>query len=499
MEIEKNDLSTEALAKVEEFTITMENKIVRNTSYFTIALVMQKIISFVYFSYLATQIGSESTGKYFFAISFATIFSVFVDLGLGNLLVRESAKKENDSQKLLGNAITIKLISSVFVILIIAFMANILNYPILTKKLIYLASIAMILDNFTLIFFSTIRGKHNLKYESIGSIIFQLIILVLGFITLQKTKNIALLIIVLITASLFNILYSAIVLKFKYFISLKPRFDKLFIKNLIIMSWPFAIAAIFMRISGNIDSIFLSKLADERALGYYSLPYKITFAFQFIPMAFSASLYPAFTHFFNEEKQKLKNILDKSIIYLILISMPIAIGISYVANTIITKIYGNDYLNSILTLQILIFNLPFIFLTFPTGAMLNAGNLQKTHTKNIGLTMVLTIILDLILIPKYSQNGAAIASVFASIFYMTLNFISCNKIIKPNYKKIFTSTVKILLSCLLMIASIILLQNHTSFFVFIPISGIIYIFSSLFIFKTIKREDLALIKSGLKK
>jgi hypothetical protein len=31
--------------------------------------VIQKVISFTYFSYLATQIGSEKVGQYFFAIS----------------------------------------------------------------------------------------------------------------------------------------------------------------------------------------------------------------------------------------------------------------------------------------------------------------------------------------------------------------------------------------------------------------------------------------------
>lgn len=472
----------------------IEDRILKNTGYFTMALVLQKIISFIYFSYLATQIGSVNTGKYFFAVSFVTIFSVFIDFGLGNLLIRESAKKENDPRKLLANAISIKLISSIIVVLAIFITINILNYPLSTKELIGLASITIILDNFTLIFFSIIRGKHNLKYESIGSVIYQLIIMISGFIILKKTHNLTALISVLVIASLFYNIFSSLVLKLKYKISFKPEFDKKFIKNLLIMSTPFAIAAIFVRISGNIDSIFLSKLADEKALGYYSLPSKITFAFQFIPMAFSASLYPAFTHLVNTNSQKLQKILNKSISYLLFISLPISIGIVYIAQNVMAKIYGSEFLPSILTLQILILNLPFLFLTFPTGALLNSANLQKTHTKNIGLTMILGIILNLILIPFYAQNGSAISSVTCSIFYMILNFVSINKILILDYKKTIFYTLKVIIACIAMLIIMFALKNSLNWIICIVIGAISYLLFS-FILKIIKKEDFYLIKS----
>ncbi len=480
----------------EEIQTNIENRIIKNTSYFTLALIMQKIVSFVYFSYLATQLGSESTGKYFFALSFTAMFSVFIDLGLGNLIVRESAKQEN-SQKLLSNAISIKLITSIFVFLVIYIFSNVLNYPEATKTLIYLSSIAIILDNFTLIFFSTIRGKHNLKYESIASILFQIIVMVVGYITLQKTHDPYYLVLVLILASSFNVLFSLIIVNFVYKLSIIPKIDTKFIKKLLIMAWPFAVMAIFTKIFGSADSVLLSKLSDEKSLGYYSIPYKITFAFQFIPMAFSASLYPAFTHLFNYQKEKLKNILEKSISYLILISLPITIGIIVIAREVTLKIYGIDFLPSTTTLQILIINLPFIFLSFPTGALLNSANMQKKHTKNIAVAMIFSIILNIILIPLYKQNGAAIASVISSIVYVSLNFITCSKIIRISYKNLTLVSLKTLIACLIMVFMIILLNNHINWLLKIASGGAMYIFCSILL-KTVTKEDFVLLKRGFK-
>ena len=470
------------------------NKLIKNTSYYTIALVVQKIISFTYFSYLASKIGSVGTAKYFFAVSFVTIFSVFIDLGLSSLINREIAKDKESHQKLLSNVIGVKLLSTLFIIAAIFLFSNILNYNQYLKNMIYLSMITMIIDSFTITFFAVIRGKHNLKYESISAILFQLIVITSGYFILQKTQEPLLLLFVLLIASIFNFTYSSIILIKKYKIHIIPKFDKEFIKLLLITTWPFAIAGIFMRISGSIDSVFLSKLATEKALGYYGLAYKITFAFQFIPLAFSASLYPAFTHFFNYEKEKLENIFNKSIIYLLIIGFPISVGILSIANPIILKIYGYDFYGAILTLQILISSIPFLFITFPMGALLNATNLQKKHTKNIGITMIVSIIFNFFLIRLYSQNGAAIASIISTLTYLTLNTITCRKIINIHYKEIIINVIKILIACAIMALSIKYFENKTNLLFIMVIGATTYALMA-YTLKIFTKKDLSYIKS----
>ena len=50
--------------------------IASNTILYTGALTMQKVLSFIYFSYLARSLGAELTGKYFFALSLAAIVMI---------------------------------------------------------------------------------------------------------------------------------------------------------------------------------------------------------------------------------------------------------------------------------------------------------------------------------------------------------------------------------------------------------------------------------------
>ena len=88
----------------------MGGKVAKNTAYLTSAFVGQKVLSFVYFTIIARTVGVDGAGRYFIAVSFTTIWSVFVDLGLANVLVREVAKFPEKAQKLFANVLGMKII-----------------------------------------------------------------------------------------------------------------------------------------------------------------------------------------------------------------------------------------------------------------------------------------------------------------------------------------------------------------------------------------------------
>jgi O-antigen/teichoic acid export membrane protein len=76
----------------------MSYTVAQNTSFLTIASVLQKVISFFYFIFVARMIQVEHTGVYFFAITFTTIFTVVADFGMGPVLTRETARFPDRAQ-----------------------------------------------------------------------------------------------------------------------------------------------------------------------------------------------------------------------------------------------------------------------------------------------------------------------------------------------------------------------------------------------------------------
>lgn len=473
-------------------------KIAKNTSYFTSALIVQKLISFVYFSYIAVKIGAGSLGSYTFALYFTTIFAVLIDIGLANVLVREVAKFKEKSQEYLTAVMAVKAPLAMLVYGAVLLTINLLDNPLLVRQLVYLAGIIMVLDSFTLTFYAFLRGHQNLKFESIGTIIFQLIVFISGIIIVNLTSDLRVLIIAIMLASFFNFCYSGILLKVKLGLKFLGRVDKTIVKALLLFTVPFALAAIFTRVYGYLDTVLLNQMIDAKAVGYYSIPYKIAFSLQFIPMALVASLYPAFSSYFVKSKELLKSTFQKSLVFLGLIGVPISLGLTALARPLMLKVYTGEYEPSILPLQILLFSLIFLFLNFPLGSLLNACNRQSRNTIHIGIVMIFNLILNLILIPKFSYNGAAIASSISTALMFALQLRVARQIITLDAKYLLAKFGVILFSGVLMYFALAYLLNFFNFILLIPIGALIYLIL-VYLLKGLTKEDFFLVKASFKR
>lgn len=473
-----------------------QDNLAKNTTFFTGALAMQKLLSFVYFIFVARFIGVVNMGKFSFALSFTTIFAMFLDFGLSQILIRESARDKNSSRQYLASIIALKLIGSVVVYGFVILMINWLGYPAITKQLVYVSGIVMLLDSFTLSFFSILRGHQNLRYESYSVVLNQLIVLVFGLIVLKLNFGLVALIGVYLIGSLFNFFYAAALLKIKLGIVPQIDWNWLLIKKILKLALPFAIAGFFIRLYSSIDIILLSKLVNDQAVGLYSVAYKITFALQFIAVAFSASIYPAFCDYFINSREKLAKTFVKSMYYLMMLSLPISVGVITLADKMIRPVFGAEYVDSVLTLQILISALVLVFLCFPVGAMLNASNRQTRQTINLGLVALFNIILNLILIPVFSQAGAAIAALISYVLLFTLGIVVVEKIVQYDKKYLLISLAKIIFSCLVMGLVVLVLKNYWHF-ILVSGFGVLVYLTVLYLIKGWTKNDFIPIKSLL--
>jgi len=477
--------------------MTKISNIAKNTSYLTLALILQKIISFTYFTLLARYVGPANLGKYYFALSFTTIFAIFIDLGFANVLTREVAKDAGRSEHWFANILSLKVPLAILSLAAVFILINLLGYDPLTRNLVYICSICMVLDSFTSTFFAVIRGYHNLKYESISSVIFQLIVLVFGYGALLLGGGLIPAMFALAIASIFNFSYSLAILKNKLKIAIKFAFDKLLIKEILIISWPFAVYAIFQRLYTYLDSVFLSVLAGDEQVGLYQIAFKIIFALQFLPMAFTASLYPAMSSYWQTNRDQLVISFERAMNYLIIISLPIIVGAIVLADKIIL-LFKAGYGGALLPLQISIISLFFIFINFPIGSLLNACDQQKKNTFNMGIVMVVSIVLNLLLISRYQAVGASITMLFTNVLMFILGIYQVKKIIIYRSTKNLKIFAKVLLASVAMGLIIYLGKTYLNVFVATLMGAVIY-FGLLFVLGGFQKADLNSIRQSFKR
>lgn len=473
-------------------------KVAKNTAYLVTAFVGQKMLAFAYFTIVARMVGVQGSGRYFLATSFTTIFSIFIDVGLSNVLVRESAKDRGRAETLLANILGLKAILAVITVIAALITARLLDYPAETQAMIAVACAVMVLDSIHLVFYGVMRGFQDLRQEAIGVIAGQFVTIVAGMVFLALKLPLPFLIVALLLGSTWNVIWSSRSLIRKYGVMVRPRLDKSVVLFLWQVSLPFALSGIFARVYSYIDSIMLSKLADESAVGLYGVAYKVTFAFQFLPMAFAAAIYPAMSRYYATDKSKLGDLYRRALTYLFLAVAPLAVGIFALARPIISVAYGRSFTGAAASLQILIFSLVFAFLYWPAGSMLNACDRQTKNTIAMGCTMVVNIIMNAILIPRYGGAGAAAAALVGNAVLFGAAFYFARGIAPMDYRVLFSSAGRVIISVAAMYLVVHVLKFAAPVVVTILFGAATYV-AAAFLTRAITASELLVLVSMFRK
>ncbi|MBP9731853.1 MAG: flippase [Candidatus Magasanikbacteria bacterium] len=466
----------------------------QSTLYMTGASIAQKLISFVYFAIIARILEPGDTGKYFFAISFTTIFVVFIDLGLTNVMVREGAKAKNRVSEFLSSIIFLKLFLGLTTYTIMVVVLKALGYHIDTQILVFISGITMLSDSLQLSLYGTLRALGNIKYEAYGIMGSQFLTLVLGTTFLYLKLPLFFLMIAFLVPSFLNTMFAWGIVTIKYRLKIRPRYSREIIFYLLPIAVPFALAMIFGRVFAYADSVMLSKIAGDAAVGWYSVPYKIAYAFQFIPFALIAGLYPRMSEYFAHDEKRLGEVFSQGLRYLLIVSVPMSVGIIVLAPRIITTFFGSKYDPSVVPLQILMVGVVAGFVNVLLGALLNATGKQKTQTTYVGITMLANIMLNFILIPKMNIQGAAIAATLGNILLFTISWITVSKNIIIPYRELAVLSMKLVLASAVMAVAVWYTSMHVQVLIAAIIGGLV--FGVLFaLMKGLSAEDVRYFKS----
>ena len=472
----------------------MTHKLAKNTFYLTLASVGQKIIAFVYFLFLARIMMPENTGSYFLATSLVMMFSVVADFGITSVLIREIAKNPEQAQTFTQKTLSLKIPFIILAFVGLIGMSFVLGYDAPLRSLIALASIILILDSVQVFFYGMLRGRQELRYESFGMFFGMFTTAVLGGLVLLFSPSLVLLILALAFGSFTNIFISGYgVIKTFGLEILRPRFEWRFTKILLKTALPFALAAIFVKVYSYVDSIMISKFLGTLEVGLYSIAYKFTYAFQFLPLAFVAALYPSFSSSINEDAKMLRILFERSMWYMMLIATPITLGIWLIASEAVS-LAGNEYIFAGPVLQTLVLVLIPIFLDFPIGSLLNAANRQVTKTIIIGITMICNVVLNFVLIPRVGVIGAAYAALVSFTFMFVVGLLIVPSIVKDfSFKRLAWMFTKIGSSGIVMLFIGIIIKSSIGWILTIPVCAVVYILM-LFVTRSIRLNDLVSIQ-----
>jgi O-antigen/teichoic acid export membrane protein len=446
-------------------------RVAKNTIVLVTLRVLMPALAVSLILLLSRALGVEGLGRYTLAFSFLYMFNAIAPLGLSAIITRDGARDRDGLERLLANATSLGILSSLLMTLCMAGLALLLNYDDETRVAILILSLAILPCTIGAFQDSTFVALERMDYLAIGTIaeyIFKVgggILLLLSGYGLEA---------VLAVAILGRVLGCTISAAFLHKLNIRTRLalNNEITANLLRLAPTFLFIGIFATLYWRIDIFMLSKLQPVEAVGYYGAAWRILELAMVVPQSLCLSLYPQISSAALNNLDQLNRLGRNAIRYLLALSLPAAIGVTLLAGPLLKLLFGEGFSSASDTLSVLILTLiPYGIVRYHAYVLLGANH-QRI---DLGLNIVMSIIniaLNLALIPVYGHFGAAVATFISICIYGLLQY---------GYllKKLPGHAVPISLPPVVLVASLVMalciwLMRDLNLMIVIPAAAITY-------------------------
>jgi len=417
----------------------IKQTIAKNTFWLAVAEGVTRFLKLFLIIYVARILGATEYGKFTFALAFVSLFAIFSDFGISQITTRELAR-EKEKEREFPNILSLKFVLSIGTLILICFGSFFITPDPVIRGIIWILGIYIIISGFSEIIYAFLRARQQMEYEAWTKILQAVVVTGVGFFILFNFPSVQNLSLAYLFATSIALISILIFFHFKIY-QLKLSFNKNIWRNVLLISWPLALAGIFGTIHSQTDSVMMGYFGQITQVGWYNAAYRIIGA-TLIPVGLlSISFFPLFSKLFKESKEKLQKSWDYYMQLMIFLAVPIVVGGITLAPKIIDFVYDLSYFPSILVFQILLIMVALSYICNPFGQALIVSNQQKRLFWISLSGAIVNIGLNLILIPKYSLYGAAFTTVVTLflILFLLYKFTSKFTPIRPfNLKFLFT-------------------------------------------------------------
>jgi O-antigen/teichoic acid export membrane protein len=449
--------------------------------------IVTKIFGLISAILLANYLNTQLFGKYTYTFAFASLFIPFCDFGMDTYIIRQVARDSSDRIGATINSVfkgkTIFTIST----FIIASIASLLmeSFSPEYAGLILLVGIVTFSRTYWTTFSSVFRAINQFIYDVVIYSFTRIGEFIVVMTTILFHRDMYFLLFNLAIVNLASIGITFVVLN-RRFIKLAFNSTLNDVRKSLRGGLPFALSIIFTAIYFNLDTVLVKKFINESAAGIYRASYNLILPMMMVTTSLTGAVFPYVSQNFKTHADDVRNIVRESVIYLLMIALPGATVGAFLAKDVILWLYSPGYLESSTSLMILVWFLPIVYLTNLFGNVLGAIDDQPYVLKVAIVNVLFNLIANIILIPIYAQNGAAVVIVLTELVGLGLLSVRIHRKIGSVIS--FNRVFRIMIACGIVLIYLIFRLPLNIILTFVLVA-IIYI-SSLFIFRAISTDEI---------
>ena len=387
----------------------MHNTAFQGITYISIAV--SNLLVSVFIGHLA---GPEKLGSFAFAITITLLGAFLSDFGIGLLLIRLIARIRDQHQqikKVFQNALGIGVVLATSLVLGIYLLAPHVSNSAETNVGIRIIALGLALSGLTKIIRAVFYAEEKMHYETIFTVIQELVYLCLIIATLLMKAPFVMVFWSYSISRMLGLIL-ALTLYSREFGKFAISYEWVIWQTLLQKSWPFAANTLLTVVYIRSDIVLLGILQDDLAVGIYEAGMSIAIRVNVIARMMTNSILPSLARAYQSSLKDFNSIVNDMLRYLLLLSAPVVITFSVMSTTIIRILYGAKFKSAILIFSLLSFLIPIRFASNVFAAALTSSDAQKRRTFAVFLASIVNVLLNLVLIPRYSYWGTVASTIF---------------------------------------------------------------------------------------
>jgi O-antigen/teichoic acid export membrane protein len=391
--------------------------------------VFAMLLGYASMLFITNFYGAEEWGIYSLCFTLLSIAVLLPKFGFDNSLVRiitelNTHNNHKEIKRVLFKALAISIIITLLIVVVINSFSDVIIAKILKQnnlkpyiKLISLCVLPIVILTIISATFQAFKKTMLFMLFQTAFINFVFLILLLIYHYLEINIKIfelyyysALITMIISIFTLYGFLN-------KKSLSLQQKEIKYGFKKIATISLPMLLSSSFALLMGWSDIIMLSYFKTAADIGIYNSALKLAALSSITLIAVNAIATPKFVEFYSKmDMSGLESIVKKSTKMIFYSTAPVLI-ILIIFSKKILGLFGDEFSIGYLALIYLCIASFINAISGSVGYIMQMTNQQKTYQNIIITAFIINLILNIILIPKYSFNGAALASSLAMIFW----------------------------------------------------------------------------------
>jgi O-antigen/teichoic acid export membrane protein len=394
--------------------------VIGNSSWIFFDKILRMGMGLVVGVWVARYLKPEGFGLLNYAIAFTSLFGALATCGMDGIVVRELVKKPEYRDEVLGTAFALRLVSGALTFCIVLAAVSIMRrgepFVIFLVGLSAVQFIFQSLNVIDLYFQSRVESRFTVYATNSA---FLAMALLRVFLILRKASLVA-----FAWAAAGEIALGCLLLLVMYRtrrLSIRNwRFRTDLMRRILADSWPLILSGISIMIAMRVDQVLIGQMLNDKQVGIYSAATRISEIWYFVPVGIAASAFPLLVEGKKHSEKLYYTRLQKLFNVLIMLSVSIALGMTFLSGPIVHLLYGSMYDASSSALSVLIWSgVPMSIGCAWSNWMLLENRTKTMFTFQV-IAAVINLIMNLILIPRFGILGSAYATLVAYWSWLVL-------------------------------------------------------------------------------